>query len=156
VLLEWRRQIETVASLLGEPPTHLDSHHGAHRLPQLIPVYLELATEFRLAVRGGTTIGQIDTAPLGIKSSAVSVNTWTGRGLGLADLKTTIFENLSRVEPGAAVEIVTHPGFCDAELESASGLNTQRENDHAVLLELSRDPWLRESHIRLVRYPSLQ
>jgi len=156
VLVEWRRQIETVAALLGERPTHLDSHHGAHRLPEFTPAYLTLAVEFHLPVRGGTTIGQLETATHGVRSSAVSVNTWTGRGLGLAELKTTILQYLHRVKSDTPIEIVTHPGFCDATLASISGLNILRETDHAVLLAFARDPWLEEQHIRLVRYPSLR
>src|SRR5438128_1837722 len=40
---ELYRQVYRFQELVGRLPTHLDSHHNAHRDPQLLPHFLELA-----------------------------------------------------------------------------------------------------------------
>lgn len=155
VLLEWRRQIEHVGSLLGTSPTHLDSHHGVHRIPKFTPIYLMLAQEFKLPVRGGKTVDQVVGEAYGVQTTRIAVSTWTGRGLSASELKATILGIVSALPEPGVVEIVTHPGFNDSALETISSLNRMRDNDHAVLMELARESWLKTHGIPLVRFPSL-
>jgi chitin disaccharide deacetylase len=154
VELEWGRQIERVSELLGCLPTHLDSHHGAHRVPSLTPVYLRLAKRFGLPVRGGTAIGQIQTG--GTPSSTLVLNRWTGRGNDREALKRMILDGVDVIGPNGVLEIVTHPGFNDRVLEAISTLNRAREGDHTELILLAKENWLADNGISLVRYPDLR
>jgi len=152
---EWQRQIELVADTLQTQPTHLDSHHGVHRLSHLTPLYLALAQRYGMAVRGGVALDQIPSAQYGIRASRISVNSWTGRGLGLQALKEVILSTISMLNGVGTMELVTHPGFNDPYLESTSSFNRERVNDHACLLAMAEEQWLRNQNISLVRYPFL-
>ncbi len=151
---EWDRQIVRSAEALGRTPTHIDTHHGRHRLPQLTPVYLKLAAKYGIPARGGEYDGQIDSTRTGVKTSTFCTKTWTGQNKDSESLKWDILRNLDLIDKGV-LEVVTHPGFCDDDLMASSGWNTVRENDHNVLLELARSGWLGEMDIKLVRYPDL-
>ncbi|WP_433270041.1 carbohydrate deacetylase [Actinosynnema sp. CS-041913] len=157
VRAEWRRQILAVADLLGTAPTHLDSHHGAHRHPGYAQVYLDLAEEFGLPVRGGVTPEFTRLmAERGVRGSHAIIRDWTGRDLGIADLRDRLARSAATREPHAdLIEVVTHPGFDDAHLRQVSTLNSAREGDHRVLLDLARSDWLRENGFELVRYPDV-
>jgi predicted glycoside hydrolase/deacetylase ChbG (UPF0249 family) len=42
---ELSKQYQLFLDLMGRSPTHLDSHHNVHRMPDLLPLFLELAEE---------------------------------------------------------------------------------------------------------------
>src|SRR5262245_16171505 len=48
---ELREQLARFQTLMGRPPTHLDSHHNVHRDPRLLPHFLEMAQEHGLPLR---------------------------------------------------------------------------------------------------------
>lgn len=154
VKLEWSRQIEKVGETLGHTPSHLDSHHGCHRYPELTPVYLELAKHYQIPVRGGQELGQIDSSAYGVDCSALAISEWTGRNKDLTHLKHYITEHLALVD-SKPLELVVHPGFCDEDLMSASAWNTVRENDYEVLKSLAKENWLKENSIHLLGFEEL-
>jgi chitin disaccharide deacetylase len=49
---ELTRQLDAFAGLMSRRPTHLDSHHHVHRLPEVAPIARELATRAGLPLRG--------------------------------------------------------------------------------------------------------
>jgi predicted glycoside hydrolase/deacetylase ChbG (UPF0249 family) len=155
VELEWTRQIEYVSTLLGRLPSHMDTHHGAHRVPVLTPVYFRLARKFSLPVRGGIYVNQFASQAQGVLASTLVLNQWTGKGLSAQNLKTLITSGQQHLGTSGILEIVSHPGFNDPKLELISSLNKARENDHAVLMQLSDDAWLASQDLPLVRFPSL-
>jgi hypothetical protein len=151
---EWERQIQKVFDVLGHKPSHIDSHHGVHRVPHLKPVYYKLAQKYGLSVRGGKDLGQIDGSAYDVMSSTICESTWTGQNAPVDVLKEKIQTGLKQVGDGV-LEIVAHPGYCDEELMKASSWNTVRENDHKVLLELAKSDWFEKMGIELVQYPNL-
>ncbi len=155
VAREWTRQIERVADALQTKPTHLDTHHGRHRLPHLTPVYLKLAAQYDLPVRGGITRGQINGAAFGVRSSALCVNNWSGQNKTSDALKSMLLEAAQTARDGEVLELVCHPAYCDDALSAISSWNTVRENDRCVLEALAQEGWLEKNQIRLVRYPKL-
>ena len=48
---EWKAQIERFIKLAGKKPTHIDSHHHVHLLPQHHDVVIKLAKEYDLPIR---------------------------------------------------------------------------------------------------------
>lgn len=151
---EWERQIEKTAEALGTLPSHIDSHHGCHRIEKLIPIYLKLASKYGLCVRGGQRLGQIDAKKYGVKSSSLSLGDWTGQNDDLQSLKTLFIESFKQLSDGDILELVTHPGFCDEELLKASPWNSVRENDFQVLQQLAEEKWLASENISLTRFES--
>ena len=47
---EWRAQVIGFLIKFGRPD-HLDSHHHIHLLPQLFPIFLQIAGEMRIPIR---------------------------------------------------------------------------------------------------------
>ena len=152
--IEWERQIVKVMEALERKPSHLDSHHGVHRKTELTPIYLKLAKKYKIPVRGGRALNQIDGKPYGVASSAIAFSDWTGQNKDINELKQIILESLEQVEEGIP-ELVVHPGFCDEELIASSTWNSVRENDHNVLLALSEEKWLEQNNITLSCYPKI-
>ncbi|WP_416978075.1 carbohydrate deacetylase [Streptomyces sp. T028] len=143
VALEWSRQIELANEALGGSPTHIDSHRGVSRIPECIPVFVELASRYALEVRGHPGETEALMKQKGVTGSVSVIREWTGRNLD-AHVLMEMVEN--KASQGAdLIEIVTHPGYSDAYLESVSGLSTARDGDHRVLLELLEAGWP-ESH----------
>jgi predicted glycoside hydrolase/deacetylase ChbG (UPF0249 family) len=156
VMIEWRRQIQLTAELLGGPATHLDSHQGAHRLPGCFDVYLALAAEFGLAVRGAPTLEYAEKmARAGVAGSTIINRDWTGRSLGLRALKRSIKDMAKQVDRDAVIEIVTHPAYIDEHLVRSSSLNRPREQDKNDLFALARQRWLERHGYQLVAFPAL-
>ncbi|CAK9252634.1 unnamed protein product [Sphagnum jensenii] len=151
---EWEQQILRTAEAIGAKPTHIDTHHGRHRIPELTPIYLKLAAKYGIPVRGGEYIGQVDGSSQGVRSSSFCTSKWTGQNQGIESLKETIQENSGLAKDGV-LEVVTHPGFCDDELIASSSWNIVRENDHNVLMDLAKDGWLKQMGFNLVRYPDM-
>lgn len=154
VALEWERQIVATAEALGCAPSHLDSHHGVHRIPHLIPVYLELASKYGLCARGGQVLGQIDGTRYGVRTSDICTSLWTGQNGTVESFEKMVKESLPLVGEGA-LEICTHPGFCDDQLMQSSSWNTVRESDYRVLDSLARSGWLHANNISLDRFQNV-
>lgn len=150
---EWRAQIEMAYKLLGKAPSHLDSHHGVHHVPALAGVFAKLALEYGVPVRDRSAI------PLKSRSillgSDVVIYGWTGQGKNIATLKSTITKAMRASTTQEVLELVSHPGHSDPELETVSSLNKLRERDFEVLLELARGHWLNQQHISLVDFSSI-
>lgn len=141
VELEWRRQIETAYIALGGPPAHLDSHHGVHRIPELFDVYVRLASELSVPIRGaGGKIGQRMRSE-GISGTVALVRDWTGRSLGADSLRQMVNNVIAEYPQEEVVEVISHPGYNDTYLSAISTLSAAREDDHRALLELARSGW---------------
>jgi predicted glycoside hydrolase/deacetylase ChbG (UPF0249 family) len=150
---EWRSQIECITEMLGGTPTHLDSHHGFHRHRALIDIYLGLAEEYGLTVRGGEKIWPaIKDSP--VSGSRFSAPGWSGKCTGLADLQIRLLQALERAGPDDVVELASHPGSSDDYLRQVSSLADARECDLRDLRELHSSGWLAERSIHLVRHPT--
>ncbi|WP_144118331.1 ChbG/HpnK family deacetylase [Catellatospora sichuanensis] len=153
---EWRRQIEAAADLLGGRPTHLDSHQGVHRLPGCFDVYLSLAREYGLSVRGGMGEDYVSRMKAnGVVGSTVLLREWTGGFHGTDELKATLVATAAKMEDADVVELVTHPAYWDEYLQSHSSLNLGREGDRTSLHELATEGWLARNNFRMVSFPSL-
>jgi predicted glycoside hydrolase/deacetylase ChbG (UPF0249 family) len=126
---ELERQLERCEALLGQPPTHLDSHHNLHRLPALRPLFVDLARRHAL--------------PLREHSPARYFSTFYGQWGGETHLEQISVESLCRMlrdEIGEGVtELACHPGQPDPEFRS--GYSVEREAELRTLC----DPALRAS-----------
>lgn len=153
---EWRAQISLAADLLGGSPTHMDSHHGFHRNERFAEVYLDLAQEFRLPVRGGEGHLAARMAELGVRGSTAFVRGWSGQGKKTDFLKEQILVLAAGLREDQVLEVTTHPGYTDAYLESISSMNVAREGDRSTVAQLASEGWLQENGLTLVRYPTFQ
>jgi chitin disaccharide deacetylase len=141
VELEWRCQIEAARAVLGGPPTHLDSHHGLHRIPEFFEIYVKLASELNIPVRGaGGKLGKRMRSE-GIQGTVALVREWTGKSLGPKALRQMVNVVIKEYPEEEVVEVICHPGYNDEYLTANSKLSAAREDDYRGLLQLVREGW---------------
>lgn len=140
---ELRRQLERFRSLMGDNPTHLDSHKHRHREEVLRPLFSELAAELDVPLRQcdarirfcGDFYGQVDAGapePAAIATQA-------------------LIELLEQLPPGIT-ELCSHPGYGD-------DLKTTYRHERAQEVRTLCDPSVRaaidELGIRLISFRDL-
>jgi len=138
-----RDQLARFHELTGRAPTHLDSHHDAHRDPRALPHFLELAQEQGL--------------PLREHSPVRSFSKFYGQWGGLTHWEQIGAQSLARileteVVPGVT-ELICHPGYRDPDF--ASGYAAEREAELRALCDPLPRRALDSRSIRLVSYRDL-
>jgi predicted glycoside hydrolase/deacetylase ChbG (UPF0249 family) len=136
VYKEWRAQIELFVSLYGHRPSHIDSHHGPHQEPKLLPVYVALAKEYGIAARPSGRATARLLAAAGILHADVVIDGWTGRQKTVSELIEMV-SNAANEPAVNMIEVITHPGFVDDELRSVSSLTEARVSELAELRKLT-------------------
>jgi len=157
---EARAQIERALEA-GIKITHLDSHMGTFFTPQLFPVYVKLAREYRLpffAVRDPRAtpamlqlLTETDPVPDAFRMaySGISLDKWM-----------SFYEELVRdLKPGVTVLIV-HLGFNDSELqgvmtEKAPFGSAWRQRDFEAVSSPRFAQVLKENNVQLVGWKDL-
>lgn len=155
VYAEWEAQILSFQEKFGFMPTHLDTHHGFHRNPRYTDIYLELATRFDLAVRGGEEPFLTAMRKARVRGSTLFVRKWS---LQVAPL-VALLEQLSRLKSRAldddAIEVTTHPGFVDRDLKMASSAAEPRDHERRMLEELAASNWVNDHGFSLIGFAQL-
>jgi predicted glycoside hydrolase/deacetylase ChbG (UPF0249 family) len=174
---ELRAQMEKIFAA-GVRVTHLDTHKHTHLLPPVLDAVLRLASEYgvrwvrrpfdlplpasRRPVPAGTRLARRAMAALEERFEkrfrAGGVRTpdhfagfqWTGR------FTTEDLTALLRRLPEGVTEFMTHPGWCDDELQRArTRLKESREQELRVLIDPRVKETLAECGIRLASYRDL-
>ena len=135
-----RGQFARFLELMGHPPTHLDSHHNAHRDPRALPSFLELAHEHGL--------------PLREHSAVRYFSKFYGQWNGETHLEQISEHNLARmlaaeIEDGIT-ELSCHPGYVDPDYPS--GYSAEREAELRALCAPRVRRVLHDESIQLVNY----
>lgn len=176
VRTEWRAQLRALEST-GIVIDHLDSHHHLAALaPDLWEICLELAMRSGCRVRAACPLDEADQTLLGDappEAQAFARGQARPRQLstGVAPspyLFTAFYDRGATLQgllrlldklPQGVSEIMCHPGFSDAGLESVSSYARQRQTEYGILI----DPRVREkigaSGIQLATFrsaPSLE
>lgn len=135
---EWRAQLARLRAC-GIEPSHLDSHHHIHKRPEVFPVYLELARELRLPTRALSTTMRQDMDAAGVPHAGACVTDWFAEDLSADRFLALVDAAFTDLPDAAVVEVMTHPGHCDAALTAISSYAAGREAERQVLT----DPGLR-------------
>jgi len=155
VEIEWRAQIELAIKLLGKRPSHIDSHHGMHRIPTLFPIYTSLASEYGVPFRGANNHLREIIKEQGLVGTRALVRNWTGKCTGFEALILEI-ENVANTYPDSnVIEVVSHPGYCDENLTRISSLSSARECDHNALHEIARLKIFQKNSIDIIPFSYL-
>jgi predicted glycoside hydrolase/deacetylase ChbG (UPF0249 family) len=114
---ELNEQVDRFERLMGRPPTHIDSHHAAHRHPELQPQVLALGEQLGVPVRGHSPVALF--------------HRFYGQWGGETHLEQVSVESLAgmlETDVGEGVtELICHPGYADAELTSSYALEREAE-----------------------------
>lgn len=133
---EWRAQVEKALSA-GLRVTHLDTHHAVHLIPRFSGVFLEIASKYSLPVRGDSGEFLEKMLSYDVKGTVQIIRDWTASGEGAEGLA----RRLRGLKPPEPIEIITHPGYVDAELQRVSSLDKGRAIDFAALWQLRTFDW---------------
>lgn len=125
---EWTAQIERFLET-GLIPSHFDSHHHVHGIPELRQVVQKLSQKYQLSARQAAG-NIVDGVPA---FTDVFLHDFYGDGV-----TEDYFEKLpSRVEDGLTVEIMCHPGYLDHEVLTGSSYASQRVEETRILTSVT-------------------
>ncbi len=154
---EWRTQIAAFRAAAGRAPTHLDSHHhSSYFTPELFEVMLKLARELGCAIRlpGDTLMSPQHRELLEAFAPPCADTLFTGfySDGATADSLAGWIASL----PDGTHELMTHPGYCDAELEALSSYARPRDHERILLTSPTLPAALRERGVELIHFGELQ
>jgi chitin disaccharide deacetylase len=179
---EWEAQIEKVKEA-GIKPTHLDGHKHVHMLPGLFEIALRLAKRYSIgairvaheasSLRAALSAGhERHTAVVikqGVQARGLKLLARDAReqaqhaGISTADYFCGIAQTgeltregvmrLLRNLPVGTTELMCHPGYADAELQStATRLQGSRQTELQILTDVEIRNLVASQGIRLIDY----
>jgi predicted glycoside hydrolase/deacetylase ChbG (UPF0249 family) len=154
---EWRAQIAAFRAAAGKAPTHLDSHHhSSYFNPGLFEIMLGLARESGCAVRlpGDTLMSPQHRELLEAFAPPCADNLYTGFYSDGATAESLAGWIASL--PNGTHELMTHPGYCDAELEAFSSYARPRDRERELLTSPEALSALRERGVGLIHFGELE
>jgi predicted glycoside hydrolase/deacetylase ChbG (UPF0249 family) len=125
---EVEAQIERFLSLVGRPPTHLDSHHHIGLLPPVREVVLAAAARLGVAVRSQDAMARARARTAGLRTPD---HFFGESGPAAYWSRAQTLDHLRRLPPGVS-EFMTHPAFFDPGL-AGSRYGRQRETELCAL-----------------------
>jgi chitin disaccharide deacetylase len=121
---EWTAQIEKFLES-GLKPTHFDSHHHVHTVPEFLPVVQKLARKYNLSTRRISENALQGVTPF----TDVFLHDFYGEGV-----TDDYFEKIvTRVQEGQSVEVMCHPGYLDQEILNNSSYAKDRVKETLIL-----------------------
>lgn len=150
VLAEVEAQIARFRELIGRLPTHLDSHHHAHRHPVVCAALITIAKREGLPVR--------NTSPaVGEKLRAAGIATtdsFVARFYGAEARLEPLLEIIGGLTPGVT-EVMCHPARIDDLLRQGSSYVDEREVELAVLSDPRAMQAVEERGAELIHFGAL-
>jgi len=182
---EWEAQIAKIRST-GIEPTHLDGHKHVHMLPGLFELALRLAkkhgigairishedSKLRRALSSGHTRNKSVLIKQGAQARALKLLASDARQLarragilttdyfcGIAQTGTLTREGVERlleVLPEGTTELMSHPGYLDADLkETPTRLQASRQMELAILTDAGIRKVVATQGIRLISFKDI-
>ncbi len=141
--IEWKAQIEKYIEITGKKPTHLDSHHHVHMLPELIQTAIQLAKEYDVPMRQVENV--YDTYEF-----VPCEKDFYDEQVTVEYLKEVMekYENV--------VEIMCHPALVDQWLYDSSRYSLKRMKESDVLSCQDIKEYIENNHIELINYSDLE
>lgn len=136
-------QLARFERLMDRPPTHLDSHHDAHRDLRTTALFLETARQHTLPLRGHSPVRPY----------------WSfyGQWDGVTHVEQIGPENLARILEkdiqGGITELICHPGYVGTDLSSS--YRAEREVELRTLCDPKIRQVLDRCGIRLISHHGL-
>jgi chitin disaccharide deacetylase len=125
---EWCAQIEKFLET-GLTPTHFDSHHHVHTIPEFLPVVQMLSKKYNLCARRFLR-EQVEGVPA---FSDVFLHDFYGEGATFDYFKNLV----TRVRDGQTVEVMCHPGYLDYEILNGSSYAVDRVKETEILTSIT-------------------
>ena len=141
---EWKAQMEHYLRLVGKLPTHIDSHHHVHCLPQHHSVVTQLAKEYDLPVRDSRQIN-LDT----YEDAIFEVNFYG------ADLTVeTLTDMLAKDDE--ILEVMCHPAYLDQRTYEMTSYHLPRMKEMEILRSEELRAFVDQNGIELITFADLK
>jgi predicted glycoside hydrolase/deacetylase ChbG (UPF0249 family) len=144
---ELQRQYQRCCDLLGQPPTHVDSHHHVHLRKELLPLFITWAEQHHLPLR---SVGAVHYN--GGFYGQWYDEEWQARPapelIGIENL-----EKILRALPDGITELACHPAYISPDLDSSYA--TEREIELTTLLHPRISQVLQELGITLTNFAAV-
>ena len=115
---ELAAQFARFIELFGRKPTHIDSHHHVHMIPQIFPIVEAFAQQQDVAMRIDRDAIQQHNIPLcGARSTAAFDSTFYGDSI-TEELFLSILDHANQ-RGDHSLEIMCHPSFIDNTILSS-------------------------------------
>ena len=138
-----RRQYARFVTLMGRPPTHLDSHHNVHREAGWLACFLELARDSGLPLRGQPPVRYFPSF----------YGQWGGESHPEQVGVESLLGMLEREVGEGITELGCHPGYVDARVPSVYAV--EREVELRTLCDPRVRAGLRAHGITLISFHDL-
>jgi predicted glycoside hydrolase/deacetylase ChbG (UPF0249 family) len=129
--------------LMRRPPTHIDSHHDVHGDPRVLPYVLEAARPLHIPVRGHSPV----------HCFTKFYGHWGGETHFEQVSVETLIGMLESEVTGRVTELICHPGYQEAELDSSYA--SVREVEIRTLCDPRVRDTLSRGEIQLVGFRDL-
>ncbi|WP_297522000.1 chitin disaccharide deacetylase [uncultured Clostridium sp.] len=142
--LEWEAQLNKFVDLIGEMPTHLDSHHFAHLIERYKHVAIRLAEKYNLPMR---------TLETNIENKEVKYT------MGFYDDRVSyeFFEkDEANILDEEIIDLMCHPAYNDEVLEGLSRYTKTREIEFEILTSERIKNWVEKNNVEIVNYKILK
>lgn len=140
---EWKAQIEKFIELAGKKPTHIDSHHHVHLLPQHQDVVIRLAQEYDLPIRQRE---QIMNTYEYVRCNDKMYN----------DLVTYEYITDSLKVDEDTIEFMCHPAYVDQRLYDMTSYCLPRMKELKLLRSDKIKQFVKDNNIKLINYRDLK
>jgi predicted glycoside hydrolase/deacetylase ChbG (UPF0249 family) len=147
---ECEAQIEAFARRFGRPPTHLDSHHHVHRLPQVMDAVVDVVRDMRLPLRSQDPGFRDGLRRHGIVTTDHFVGDAEAEPYWTAE---RLLDQLAILLLGVT-ELMCHPGVFDDDL-AYSRYGRQREVELATLCDREARATVERLDIQLCHFGAL-
>lgn len=104
-------QFDRFVAIFDTAPTHIDSHHHVHMIPQIYPLVAKFALEKGVALRIDRSLPPAEGAPDDVRSSAGFSSEFYGDAISEALFLQVLDKSVQRDEP--SLEVMCHPAFVD-------------------------------------------
>ena len=141
--IEWKAQIEQFIRLAGKLPTHIDSHHHVHTLPQHHGIVAQLAKEYDLPVRQSEAF--LDTY-----EHATFMMDFYGDDLTVSTITDALETDVE------IMEVMCHPAYLDQRTYESSSYNLPRMKEMEILRSEALRGFIQQNGIQLITFADLK
>lgn len=141
--IEWKAQMEKFIAIAGKKPTHIDSHHHVHLLPDLQEVAIRLAKEYDVPMRQREQI--ID------HYEYVRCNDQM-----YDDLITYEFVTNQFAVDDEILEFMCHPAYVDQRLYDMTSYCLPRMKELVLLRSQEMKDFIKQHNIQLISYADVK
>ena len=154
ILIEWQAQYQFLLDL-GIQPTHIDTHHHVHKLPNVFEAFCEMANRLAIPARAVTPSMRLTLQQASIPCPDQMILSFYGDTLDYDNFLSLVTNTSQSAYASSVVEIMCHPGHSCTILPTLSKYTHQRDRELSILCSPQLREMLSSQRIALRSYETL-